>query len=113
MDLPVTYSVTDGNGGRVTESILKNTKYSVKLEAENYVGEDIDLKLILAKYNSDGILVDVELMADKEIRVGTKYTSDESAVFEVDESISYVKIFVWNGFDGKNSLAESTKLDVK
>lgn len=112
-DLPVTYSVTDENGGRVTESILKNTKYSVKLEAENYVGEDIDLKLILAKYNSDGILVDVELMADKEISVGTKYTSDESAVFEVDESISYVKIFVWNGFDGKNSLAESTKLDVK
>ena len=110
-DPPIKYGVTDTDGKDITQSVKANKQYYLKLNAENYMGESYNARVMLCEYTADGVLTGVRDITEFEMRVGTKYSTDREIGFVTDNGGGYIRIYVWNEANN-NPLAQSLSFGV-
>ena len=102
-------TIFDKNGNKV-ESFMQEETYYVGLSAENYIGENVGIQIIVAQYDENMVLQNTLITSPILIRSGTTikmdHTGDNSLSFVPSANTEIVKFFVWDSIGNQNPLAE-------
>ena len=95
-------SIVDAKGKKANY-LTGGAKYYIKAKAENFVGADMPIIILVAQYDLKDTLIDLTASKNYTVKLGEIFTLNgnsgtEKVEFTVNDDMYKIKVFMWSDY---------------